>query len=73
MYIDMSLKKWLLIGVVVAVLATSRIYEVADWLQRYDLVSSARDFERTYLTGTTVALLVAMVVLLRDTGNRRPG
>ena len=73
MRIEMRVKKWLLIGVVVAVLVTSRIYEIADYLQRYDLVWSARDFERTYLTGTTVAVLVTMFVLLRDNGNHRPG
>jgi len=64
------IKKWLLVMVVVAVLVTSRIYEIASWLQRYDLVYSAREFERTYLTGTTVAVLLAMVILLRSDDRR---
>ncbi len=66
----MRIKKWLLVMVVVAVLVTSRIYEIASWLQRYDLVYSAREFERTYLTGTTVAVLLAMVILLRSDDRR---
>jgi len=64
-------RKWLLIGVVVTVLFASRIYELAAWMERYDLVYSARDFERTYLTGTTVAVLVVLFILLRDNGNHR--
>lgn len=73
MHIQMKVRKWLLIGVVVAVLVTSRIYEIAAWLERFNLVYSARDFERTYLTGTTVAVLAALFILLRDNGNHRPG
>jgi hypothetical protein len=64
----MRIKKWLLVVVVVAVLFTSRIYEVAGWLERYDLVRSAREFERTYLTGSSVAVIVALIVLLRGNG-----
>ncbi len=67
----MRIKKWLLAAAVVAVLVTSRIYEIASWLQRYDLVYNAREFERTYLTGTTIAVLVVLVILLRNNGNHR--
>ena len=62
----MRIKKFVLIVAVVAVLATSRIYEIASWLQRYDLVYNAREFERTYLTGTTIAVLVVLAILLRS-------
>lgn len=65
-------KKWLLIALVVAVLFASRIYEIAAWLERFDLIGSARDFERTYLTGTTVAVLATLFILLRDNGSHRP-
>ena len=62
-------KKWFLAVAVVAVLITSRIYEIADWLERYDLVRSARDFERDYMTGTTIAVVVILLILISNNGN----
>jgi len=67
----MRTKKWFLVVAVVAVLFTSRIYEITDWLQRYDPVSDACDFERTYLTGTAIAVIAALVLLLRGDGRHR--
>lgn len=64
-------RKLLLITGVVIVLCTSRIYDLADRLEQLDLIHSARDFERTYLTGTTITVLVALIILLGNKGDRR--
>jgi hypothetical protein len=62
-------RKVLIALVVLALLFTSRIYDIANWLEKYNLVHSARDVEKTYLTGTAIAVLVALFILLRDNGN----
>ncbi len=54
----MRINKLLVVVVVVAVLFTLRIYEIAGWLERYGLVHYGREFERTYLTGSSVAVIV---------------
>ena len=62
-------RKWIVIGVVAAVLLTSRIYDVARWLERYDLIYNAREFESVYLTGTSIAIVVVLLFLLKNNGN----
>jgi hypothetical protein len=62
----MQRRKWIVVLVVVGVLIASRAYDLAYWLDRMDLVRPARSFEETYLTGTTLAVLVIVLVLLRD-------
>ena len=59
-------KKWIVIGVVAAILLTSRIYDVARWLERYDLIYSAREFESVYLTGTTIAVVVVFLFFAQE-------
>ncbi|MFA5863171.1 MAG: hypothetical protein WC975_00635 [Phycisphaerae bacterium] len=62
-------RKWIVVGIVVAILLTSRIYDVARWLERYDLIYNAREFEGVYITGTTLAILAALIFLLKNNGN----
>ena len=62
----MRRRKWTVVLTVVVVLIASRTYDLANWLERLDLVRPARSFEDTFLSGTTLAVLVIVLVLLRD-------
>jgi hypothetical protein len=62
----MQRRKWVVVLIVVGVLVASRAYDLANWLERLDLARPARLFEDTFLTGTTLAVLVIVLVLLRD-------
>lgn len=61
-------KKWIVIGAVAAIFLTSRIYDVTRWLERYDLICNAREFESVYLTGTTIVVIVVLLFLLKNNG-----
>ena len=54
-------RKWAVVLVILAVLTMSRIYDIAYWLERYGLVYRARECERTYLTGTAITVVVAIL------------
>ena len=62
----MQRRKWVVVLIVVGVLIASRAYDLANWLERLDLARPARSFEETFLSGTTLAVLVIVLVLLRD-------
>lgn len=62
----MQRRKWTVVLIVVGVLIASRAYDLANWLDRLDITRPARSFEETFLTGTTIAVLVIVLVLLRD-------
>lgn len=65
------LRKLLVLGMVGMVLVLAGIYEVVRWLTQLGVTDMAGQVADTYLTGTAVAIIVAMVLLLRSDRPRR--
>ena len=61
-------RKLIIVAVVVGVLGMAGIYEIVNWLARHGIPQMAEGFQERYLTGTAVAVIVAMLVLLRSDG-----
>ena len=65
------LRKLLVLGMVAMVLMLASIYEVVRWLTRLGVTDIAEHVADRYLTGTAVAVIVVMVLLLRSDRPRR--
>jgi hypothetical protein len=65
------LRKLLVLGMVAMVLMLASIYEVVRWLTRLGVTDMAEQVADRYLTGTAVAVIVVMVLLLRSDRPRR--
>jgi uncharacterized membrane protein len=61
-------RKLLIVAVVAGVLGMAGIYEIVNWLTRHGVPQMAEGFRERYLTGTAVAVIVAMLILLRSDG-----
>jgi hypothetical protein len=64
------LRKLLVLAVVGAVLVLASIYEVVRWLTHLGVPEMAGRVSERHLTGTTVAIVVALVFLLRSDRRR---
>ncbi len=60
------LRKLLVLAVVGAVLVLASIYEVVRWLTHLGVPEMAGRVSERYLTGTTIAVVLALVFLLRS-------
>ncbi len=65
------LRKLLVLAMVMLVLMLASIYEVVRWLTRLGVTDMAEHVADRYLTGTAIAVIVAMVLLLRSDRPRR--
>jgi len=64
------LRKLLVLAVVAVVLVLASIYEVVRWLTHLGVPEMAGRVSDRYLTGTTIAVVVALVFLLRSDRRR---
>ncbi len=60
------LRKLLVLAVVGVVLVLASIYEVVRWLTHLGIPEMAGQVSERYLTGTTIAVVLALVFLLRS-------
>jgi hypothetical protein len=65
------LRKLLVLAVIAVVLVLASIYEVVRWLTHLGVPEMAGRVSDRYLTGTTVAIVVALVFLLRSDRSSR--
>jgi hypothetical protein len=66
------LRKLLVLAVIAVVLVLASIYEVVRWLTHLGVPEMAGRVSERYLTGTTIAVVLALVLLLRsDRPDRR--
>jgi formate hydrogenlyase subunit 3/multisubunit Na+/H+ antiporter MnhD subunit len=64
------LRKLLMLAVIAVVLVLASIYEVVRWLTHLGVPEMADRVSERYLTGTTIAVVVALVFLLRSDRRR---
>jgi hypothetical protein len=57
-------RKLLVVGVIAVVLGVAGVYEIANWLARHGLVETAATARDQYLDGTSIAIIVALLILL---------
>jgi hypothetical protein len=61
---SLSMRKLLLISVVVTVIVLANAWGIADWLDQRGLIGWAQDVRTDYLTGTAVTIVVVLLFLL---------
>lgn len=67
------LRKLLVLAAIAVVLVLASIYEVVRWLTHMGVPEMAGRVSERYLTGTTIAVVLALVFLLRsDRPAQRP-
>ena len=64
-------RKLLVLGIVAVVLMLAGIHEIVRWLVRLGVPDAAQEAKDRWLSGTTVAIIVALVFLLRSGRPRR--
>ena len=57
-------RKLLIAGVVVAVLLLANVSAIVAWLRELGLISLAEYLRAEYVTGTSIAVIVALLILL---------
>ena len=57
-------RKLLIVGIIVAVLALANTGAIVGWLQGSGLIPLAEYIRAEYVTGTAIAVIVALLVLL---------
>jgi len=77
---SLTIRKVIVLALVGAVLLLGNILFVANWLAEKGAVDWARDIRAEYLTGTAIAIIVVLLILLvrpkvaaRDVARRCPG
>lgn len=66
------LRKLLVLAAIAVVLVLASIYEVVRWLTHLGVPEMAGRVSERYLTGTTIAVVAALIFLLRsDRSDRR--
>ena len=60
----LRIRKLIVVGVIAAVILLANALVVAGWLDDLGLVASAGHLRTEYVTGTAIAVIVALLVLL---------
>lgn len=60
------LRKLLVVAIIVAVLGLANVHELTRWLMQHGVIEAADRVEAYCLNGTTVAIVVALLILLRS-------
>jgi len=60
----LTIRKLVVMGVIGSILLLGNILFVADWLAEKGVVDWARGVRSQYLTGTAVAIIVVLLILL---------
>ncbi len=66
-------KKLVVVSAVVTVVLLTNFLVLADWLDRLGVVGWARFVREEYATGTAIAVIVALLILLPTSGRRVGG
>jgi len=61
---SLTIRKAVVFFVVVGMLLLANLGVIAGWLERVGVITWARHFHETYLTGTAITVIVMLLVLL---------
>ena len=67
----LGIRKLLVVGLVSAVFILANLWLVVNWLQEQGVVDWAQHVRSEYLTGTAIAVICALLVLLVGPGAAR--
>ncbi len=62
----LSKRKLVLLLVMIAIVVLANALAIAAWLNDVHLVQAARHVRQEYLTGTAIAVVLAMLILLKE-------
>ena len=70
---SLSTRKAMVIIAVATVFLIANIWIVANWLEEKGMVECARFIRKEYLTGTAIAIIIVLLILLVKPGKERAG
>jgi hypothetical protein len=67
----MTIRKIIVLGLIGTILLTANILVVANWLDEKGLTEKANWLREEFLTGTAIAVIIALLILLVNPKNSR--
>lgn len=62
----LSLRKLIVLGIVACVFMLANAYIIVNWLAENGLIDYAVDIRREYITGTTITIIIVLMILFID-------
>lgn len=67
----LGIRKLIVLAVILAVFLLGNVWMVVNWLQEHGVVDLAQHLRTEYLTGTALAVIIALLILLARPGSER--
>jgi hypothetical protein len=69
----LGMRKLVVLELASGILLLANALVVADWFYELGVIEAAREIREEFLTGTAIAVIVALLILLVSPGDRRLG
>ena len=70
---SLGIRKLIVFGLVAGIFLLGNAWLVASWLQNRGLIDGARYLRTEYLTGTSITIIIVLLVLLAQPSGERAG
>jgi hypothetical protein len=66
--VSLRVKKIVVLAVIASIVLLANIWSLTDWLERLGVIAVAQHLRMEYVTGTAIAVILALVFLLGGDG-----